>query len=70
MRVNIIRPAHLGAVMLGVAMGALQLGYALFFLSPSLAKTSPELWASAASTTASVTLLALLPHRTLKRSRH
>lgn len=43
-----IQPGKVGALLLGIAMGALVFGFALFVMPPSEAKASPLLWSLSA----------------------
>lgn len=63
MRVNCTLTALIGAALLGVAMGALTLGFALFVLPPSAVVNTPQPWLFAMLTTAVVTLTTAKPFR-------
>ena len=51
-----LKPQQAGAILLGVAMGALAFGFALFFLTPSEASASPLLWTISTATAMAVAL--------------
>lgn len=56
MRVTNTGAARAGSVLLAIAMGALVFGYALFFLTPKAAASSPQLWLLAVITGVAVAL--------------
>lgn len=62
MRVNCALASLIGAAMLGLAMGALTLGFALFFLQPSTLVRAPQPWIFATLTAVIVTLTTAKPH--------
>lgn len=63
MRVNCTPTALIGAAMLGVAMGTLTLGFALFILPPSAVVRTPQPWIFAMFTAVIVTLTTAKPFR-------
>lgn len=63
MRVNCTLEVFIGAALLGVAMGALTLGFALFILPPSAVVRTPQPWVFAVLTAVVVTLTTAKPFR-------
>lgn len=61
MRLKRISPRAAGAVLLGIAMGALVVGFALFLLPANEAVAAPSTWAFAIITAVAVALLTAQP---------
>lgn len=61
MRMNYNPSVLVGATMLGLAMAALTLGFALFFMQPEVLARSPQPWLFALLTAVVVTLTSAKP---------
>ena len=61
MRLNCTRTSALGATLLGLAMGTLVVGFALFLMPAPLAVRTPQTWIFAIITAVVVTLMTAKP---------